>query len=113
MKRRAIAVLAILALFVAGVLWAGENPGELNITLSGGKKADVPFPHKMHQNGLKDCAKCHSLFPREKGVIEKLKSENGLKSKEVMNQCRGCHKEMKKAGKSHGPVSCRGCHKIK
>ncbi len=72
MKSRAIVILAILAFLVTGALWAAENFGAPVIRIPGGKKADVPFPHKEHQDDLKDCAKCHGIFPKEKGVIEKL-----------------------------------------
>jgi len=57
----------------------------------------VSFPHKMHQELLKDCSKCHEKGP---GKIKELGKDWAHKT------CKGCHTEMKK-----GPTSCTDCHK--
>ena len=57
----------------------------------------VTFPHKKHQEMLKDCMKCHEKGP---GKIPELGKEWAHKT------CRGCHTELKK-----GPVGCKDCHK--
>lgn len=57
----------------------------------------VTFPHKAHQDLLKDCSKCHEKGP---GKIE------GFGKDWAHAKCKGCHQEMKK-----GPTSCSGCHK--
>ena len=44
-------------------------------------------------------------------VIDKMKSEGKLQKKEVMNMCKGCHKDMAEKGQKAGPVSCKECHK--
>jgi cytochrome c553 len=60
-------------------------------------KGNVSFPHKQHQDMLKDCSKCHAKGP---GKIDDLGKEWAHKT------CKGCHTEMKK-----GPTSCGDCHK--
>ena len=88
-----------------------ENKGAAEIKLPGGTRGPVPFPHHKHQNNLVDCKICHSLYPQEPGIIEKLKAEGKLKKKQVMNkQCTKCHKENKKEGLKAGPVTCKQCH---
>lgn len=88
-----------------------EKQGAENISLFGGKRGDVPFPHRRHQEVNKDCSVCHTLFPREKGIIEALKKEEKLKAKQVMNKlCVKCHRAKAKAGEPSGPRSCNACH---
>ena len=58
---------------------------------------NVSFPHKKHQEQLKDCGKCHEKGP---GKITELGKDWAHKT------CKGCHTEMKK-----GPTSCTDCHK--
>ena len=89
---------------------AAQDRGAKEILLSGGKRGDVPFPHGIHQVVLKDCIKCHNLFPQASGAIEKLKANKKLKVKQVMKQCKNCHKATKKAGKKAGPIGCKACH---
>lgn len=57
----------------------------------------VTFPHKKHQEMLKDCIKCHEKGP---GKIADLGKAWAHKV------CKGCHQEMNK-----GPVACSECHK--
>ena len=57
----------------------------------------VTFPHKKHQEMLKDCMKCHEKGP---GKIADLSKDWAHKV------CKGCHTEMKK-----GPTACKDCHK--
>jgi len=89
MKRSIIALIA-LATF-AGTAFAADT---IEFPASMGK---VTFPHKMHQEALKDCKKCHESGP---GKIEGFGKEWAHKT------CKGCHAEMKK-----GPVKCGECHK--
>ena len=91
MKKTAIAMLALVA-FAGTALAAG--PEVLEFKASMGK---VTFPHKMHQEMLKSCKKCHENGP---GKIE------GFGKDWAHKTCKGCHAEMKK-----GPTSCTGCHK--
>ena len=113
MKTKAIIFAGFSILVALGMAWAAENMGAPDMTLYGGKTGEVPFPHAMHQQSLKDCSACHGIFPKEAGVIEKMKAGGDLKKKAVMNQCTKCHKDLKKAGEKTGPVSCRKCHQKK
>jgi hypothetical protein len=104
----AIALLFILALPVAA---AAAKQGAATITIFGGSRGKVPFPHAQHQARLKDCNICHSTFPQEVDAMRKMKENGTLKPKKVMNlQCIKCHKADKRAGKPHGPVTCSTCH---
>ncbi|MCP4689117.1 MAG: cytochrome c3 family protein [Desulfobacterales bacterium] len=111
MKARTILSVIIIAVFFAGAAAYAVNNGAKEITIPGGKKGPVWFPHSMHQEELKDCKRCHDLFPREPGIIQKLKDEGKLKKKKVMNaKCVKCHKERKKAKQPSGPTKCSTCH---
>src|SRR5664279_6445986 len=58
--KRVIAAVA-LTLFTAGIAMAADS-----ITFPA-KNGDVTFPHKKHQEALKDCKVCHEKGP---GKIE-------------------------------------------
>ena len=88
-----------------------QGPHSGQISLPGGTRGDVPFPHYLHQDKLEDCNICHATFPQEKGSIEKMKANGQLEKKHVMNKlCTKCHKEKKAAGEKTGPVTCKQCH---
>jgi len=89
MKKIAIALLTII--FSAGTVIAADV---IELPASMGK---VTFPHKKHQQMLKDCKKCHEKAP---GKITELGKEWAHKT------CKGCHVELKK-----GPTGCKDCHK--
>lgn len=112
MKPMKLAVIvAGLLIFSAVAAFAVVNTGAEKITIDGASKGEVSFPHREHQEVLKDCKVCHDVFPMELGVIKKLKDEKVLKRKQVMNKtCIQCHKDRKKAGESYGPTSCNDCH---
>ena len=105
---------AMLVFTAASIALSGapvENKGAAEITLPGGSRGSVPFPHHQHQNKLLDCNICHSLYPQKAGIIEELKAAGTLKKKQVMNkQCTKCHKQKKKEGLSTGPTTCVKCH---
>ena len=61
------------------------------------KMGTVTFPHKKHQEMLKDCKICHAKGP---GKIEGFGKDFAHKT------CKGCHAE-----KKQGPTNCSGCHK--
>ena len=97
-------------IITATAVVSAENGAE-NMQLYGGKRGKVPFPHRIHQEVLKDCNACHDLFPQETGAIERLKKAGDLKKKQVMNKsCVKCHKAMKKSRGKAGPVTCAQCH---
>ena len=105
---------ATLVFAAASIALSGapvENKGAAEMTLPGGTRGPVPFPHHQHQDKLVDCQICHSLYPQKAGIIEKLKAEGTLKKKQVMNkQCTQCHKQKKKEGLNAGPTTCAKCH---
>lgn len=108
-----VAAAAVILFFSVVMASAMANHGPEEFSLDGGSKGKIDFPHKMHQDALdNDCQACHSVFPKELGVIKKMKKSKELKRKQVMNKtCIKCHKDFKKAGKSYGPISCNDCHK--
>jgi cytochrome c-type protein NrfB len=111
MKVKVVFIAATSIFFFFSTGFSEQNQGAENIILEGGESGVVSFPHKIHQDVLKDCNICHELFNQEIGNIEKLKAEDKLKAKQVMNtQCLKCHRDNRKAGKSSGPVSCTTCH---
>ena len=89
MKKLATAV--VLTVMSAGLALAADT-----MTFPA-KMGTVTFPHKMHQEMLKSCKKCHEKGP---GKIE------GFGKDWAHKTCKGCHSEMKK-----GPTSCKDCHK--
>lgn len=98
-------------LLISSVAMAGQNKGLEKFDLDGGSRGKVAFPHWKHQDALKDCNACHSVFPQQAGVIQSMKAAKDLKSKKVMNMlCIACHRAEARAGKPSGPVKCGDCH---
>jgi len=111
MKTRLLFVLLLFVSIAVVSVGAANNGGSENISIHGGSRGDVPFPHHAHQNRLKDCNTCHTDFPQEAGSIETQKKAGKLKPKQVMNkQCVKCHRDQKKAGNPTGPTTCSKCH---
>ncbi len=83
----------VFTLLSAGLVFAADI-----ITLPA-KNGDVKFPHKMHQEKLKNCKLCHEKAP---GKIE------GFGKDKAHKLCIDCHKS-----KGAGPVmpNCKQCHK--
>ena len=109
--KTALFLTIILAMFlVTSIAISDQNKGAATIVLQGGSSGNVSFPHHRHQNALGDCNLCHGLFPQNAGSAERLKAEGKLKKKEVMEQCRTCHRKRADKGKRAGPTSCKGCH---
>jgi hypothetical protein len=112
MRVKFIFIVIISIMLLLSIAYSEQNFGAENIILEGGESGEVPFPHKMHQDTLKDCNICHALFDQKIGSIEQLKVEEKLKAKQIMNtQCLKCHRDTKKAGGASGPISCATCHK--
>ncbi|HET6419032.1 MAG TPA: cytochrome c7, partial [Geobacteraceae bacterium] len=80
-----------LVLFSAGFALAAD------VMTFPAKMGNVTFPHKMHQEMLKDCKLCHEKAP---GKIA------GFGKDKAHKLCIGCHKSKEK-----GPTTCTGCHK--
>ena len=105
------ATLIGVLLFSAGHVLAEENKGAASIVLNGGSMGSITFPHGLHQHVFVDCKPCHELFAKEPKVIENMKAEGKLRKQEVMNMCKGCHKDMRAKGEKTGPTACTDCHK--
>ncbi|MBC2711287.1 MAG: cytochrome c3 family protein [Desulfosarcina sp.] len=106
-----VAIVTALIFILPMAAASAANRGPDQIDIFGGERGKIPFPHAKHQDNLKDCNICHSVFPQEADAIKTLKAQGTLKKKKVMNlQCIKCHKQEKKAGKPHGPVTCSTCH---
>lgn len=106
-------VLALIVMGLAAGLYADGDAdrGSQDMSLYGGKRGNVPFPHHLHQDTLGNCDACHTVFAQESGIIETLKKEEKLRPKHVMNKlCVKCHREQAKAGNPSGPRSCNACH---
>ncbi len=110
---RKILFTIVSVLFFASAIYASlsDNKGPAEIVLEVASKGNVTFPHARHQVLLKDCMKCHRLFPQKHGVIEEMIGNGKLKKKQVMNHCRNCHREMKENGQESGPTNCMKCHR--
>ena len=111
MKAKIIGVIIGIVFFIGAIAVAVQNQGAKDITLDGGKKGEVNFPHHLHQDTIVDCNVCHDLFPKTPGIIKDLKEQKKLKKKQVMKKsCITCHKAKKKAGEKAGPIRCSQCH---
>ena len=93
MKKIVVALFALVAF--AGTSFAA---GPETIVLTN-KNGNITFPHKKHQEMLKnDCKKCHTKGP---GKIEgkNMTWGHGL--------CKACHTDKG----APAPTQCSGCHK--
>lgn len=111
MKRKhmtCVSVIFVLALLICGFAIA---KGSAVITLDGGSKGNIEFPHHRHHNVISDCMTCHKRFEQKPGSIAEAKQTGKYKKMQVMNKlCIACHRTEKKAGNKSGPISCSGCH---
>lgn len=104
-------VLAVLAGAVPSAATDPKNQGAAEITLDGGTRGNVSFPHRRHQQRLNDCQICHATFPQTAGSINALKDQEKLAPRQVMNKlCIACHKAKKREGTATGPTTCSKCH---
>jgi hypothetical protein len=111
MKTRLVVVLLAAVALIASMAVAAENKGADQISIDGGARGNISFPHHAHQTRLKDCNICHAVFPQEPDALRKLKDSGQLIQKQVMNkQCIACHKAEKKAGNKAAPTTCSKCH---
>lgn len=102
-------VSTMLGILTIAAMAATQGPE--NIVIYGGQTGKVAFPHAQHQARIGDCNVCHAVFPQKAEAIKKMKEQGTLKPKKVMNlQCIKCHREAKKAGQPHGPLTCTSCH---
>jgi len=126
-----LGVMVSIALFLGvGALIAADVPDEVSIyadTFETHKKGSVNLSHKKHAVDYKiACTECHHVFEGGKNVYKEgepvqkcsechdaVKSEGNVKKLMLAfhGNCQGCHKDLKKAGKSTGPTTkCNDCH---
>ena len=135
MKKSIIAILAMVAFMVAGLMasaaWAEKTKSgevaavfKIDNTATFGKltKSPVEFTHKKHAVDHKiQCTECHHVFKDKKNVwkegdkvqkcaeCHKSPKQNEGEMLSLYNafhkNCRDCHKEAKK-----GPTKCDECH---
>ena len=111
MRKFFLAVLAVMAVSVAMVAFAGDLPENITIDQCATKKAPVEFPHKAHFE-FATCVDCHH-------TTEGLTVENWAEME--VATCGSCHIEPEKAEtpkcsnkkKTDNPfhINCVGCHK--
>ena len=142
MRRLLITLLCLLTIFSASAFTSnaedtGSGPKEiiLQSTIDPFDPANPRkafFPHALHQEKYY-CSTCHDTtdkdgkqIPYEDGMkIQKCESchnksaiykgmpETLVPLKEVAHlRCKGCHRQMKKEGKTTGPITCKGCHRF-
>ena len=110
MNRKLIIFFMIGFFLLLSATAVSQNKGAANMVLQGGKPGSVPFSHHLHQNAIRDCNICHTLFSQVAGSIEKLKAEGKIKKREAMGQCVECHKKEAATSKDL-PTKCSECHK--
>ncbi len=106
MKRFIVIAVAVAFVFPSIPVFA---QGPETITLPAKMMGNVTFPHKMHQETLKDCKICHHMGVAA-GACTKCHGKEGSKAPSMKDAahklCKGCHQ---KEGK--GPTNCKDCHK--
>jgi predicted CXXCH cytochrome family protein len=130
MSKKSLVLLVVTALtlslaFAVSMSLAEQNMGDAEITLNADGKKPAIFPHKEHQDRLKDCAKCHHYVdeagaqqPCDDGTdpIAKCDScHNADFANEKLRTwkdighglCKKCHTKMKADG---APTKCGACH---
>ena len=134
-----LTALAMGVVFVFAVAYASQQAPD-TITMDSKvfakhTKSLVTFSHKKHHEDYKiACTDCHHHYEGGKNVWKEgdevkkcdachseAKAPKGDKSPKaekikkyyysaIHENCVGCHKELKKAGKPTGPTSCKDCH---
>lgn len=91
--RKLVAAVAVVV-FSAGTVLAADT------MVFPAKPGNVTFPHKEHQQRLKNCKLCHGAAGP--GKI------SGFGKDWAHKTCKGCHEQ-----KGAGPTRCPDCHKKK
>ncbi len=118
----ALIAMAVAMAFVGTMTlaYAGTPPGKIVLDKAKNKKKGVAFDHKDHSETYK-CQKCHhtaktdaeaescyNCHGKQEGIPDP--GVQSLKKNPFHIRCRGCHSDLKKAGKEHGPTVCGKCH---
>ncbi len=116
MKKRAVAILSVVALLVmmvgvTGVFAQDKGPATMTIDFNHKSKKVANFGHHEHQAHMK-CTECHhkaaeGATPKACKTCHHKKKGDAPSIKDAYHKrCKGCHKKEK-----HGPTKCNGCHK--
>jgi hypothetical protein len=81
------------------VLCSPGNGFAADVILLPSESGNVVFPHKKHQESVRDCKVCHKTSP---GTIK----ESGQYRPHKL--CIGCHEKERS-----GPVNCVDCHETR
>jgi hypothetical protein len=106
--KKLLVLLAIVAFVGTALTAVAQDKGPAQIKMDKAKTGVVTFNHATHQTAVPDCAACHHTGGFEKCSSCHAKADDGAKIKyksAIHNNCKGCHKEMKK-----GPTKCKECH---
>jgi cytochrome c553 len=127
MSKKSIILLVVTALTLSLALAVSmsfaSDPGPAEITLNADGKKPAKFPHKEHQDRLKDCGACHhkdadgKQTPIAEGdkVVKCDSCHNADFANEKLRKwkdvghglCKACHTKEKAAG---APTKCGACH---
>jgi len=117
MKKKLVGI-AVMAGFLLAVTAIGVFARKDKIIF------DVPYGKITFNHGAHatiDCLKCHHDWKPSQTAgklckdCHKAKAEGKtISAKDAFHKnCKGCHDELKKAGKPTGPTACTQCHKKK
>jgi len=118
MKRRLMCIFVLAGFVVAGLMVTGAFAAKDTIVFEA-PNGKVTFDHKKHSETLKiDCVKCHHTWKagetsgKKCTECHKAAAEGKTPSMKdaAHKDCKGCHDELKKAGKPAGPTMCTQCH---
>jgi len=74
----------------------------------------IQYPHKKHADAVKNCKECHHTWKEGENVkkcVECHTKDSKITAyKAFHDNCRNCHRDLKKAGKAAGPTICTKCH---
>jgi len=131
MSKKSLILLVVTALTLSlalavSVSLAEQDKGLPVITLNADGKKPALFPHKAHQDRLKDCGACHHYVkdnvpaPCDDGTPqEEYKQCTACHNADFANEklrtwkdighglCKACHTKMKADG---APTKCGACH---
>ena len=105
--KKFLVLLVVAAFFGTALAAVAADKGPAEVKLEA-KMGTVTFPHAEHQGFISDCKTCHHTGGYEACDSCHGDAADGAKPKykdAIHNNCKGCHKEMKK-----GPTKCGGCH---
>jgi hypothetical protein len=119
MDRKLISIFAAIMFFGSLLVLQGVfgQPDSLTIEYPEHHATDkykgALFAHKKHADAIK-CQECHHTW-KEGEKVKKCgechTKDSKLTAKNAFHKnCRGCHRTLKKAGKTAGPTACTKCH---